>query len=391
VSGLLGPLLEASHELAPADVPRFLERALRDCGLDEAVIYLVDHEQRMLVPLPPHEQRQALDIDSAPAGRAYQTETPVETEADGGHHVWLPMRDGVDRVGILAVQVAETDDALLTACRHIATLAAELLISKGQFTDRFQASQRSRTMLLGAELRWDALPPISFSTDRVSVAAGLEPAYEVMGDAFDYALNEDVLHVAIFDGMGHDLDAARLTNLALGSYRHCRRRGVPLPETYVEMDQAVATTFGPEHFVTAQLAEVDVALGSVELVNAGHPGPLLQRRGRLVPLRQSPIARPLGIGEGQEPSTIRFGLEPGDRLLFYTDGLTDALAPDGTRFGERRVADTIERTCSDMHAPSEAIRRLMHSFVEHRGAEWRDDATVVMVEWRGPRATVPTP
>jgi serine phosphatase RsbU (regulator of sigma subunit) len=149
------------------------------------------------------------------------------------------------------------------------------------------------------------------------------------------------------------------------------------------MDDVVPRSFGIEHFVTAQLARIDVERGTVELVNAGHPGPLLQRRGRLVPVRPPAITRPLGIGAG-EATVSRLALERDDRLLFYTDGLTDALAPDGSRFGEQRLAETIERACNETHLPSEAIRRLLHSLVAHRGATWRDDATVVMVEWRGP-------
>ena len=383
VKALLGPLLELRTSSRPPTC-RCSERALRDCGLDEAVIYLADHEQ--LATRSPSAARAASDARHQHHGGG--TRGPDGDTHRGRRRRWLsplaPMRDGVDRVGILAVQASECDAGLVTGCRYVATLAAELLISKGQFTDRFQVSQRSRTMVLGAELVWDVLPPISFSTDQVHAAAGLEPAYDVAGDAFDYALNDDVLHVAIFDGMGHDLDA-RLTNLALGSYRHCRRRAVPLAETYAELDDIVAGAFGPEHFVTAQLAEIDVGQGSLELVNAGHPGPLLQRRGKLVTSRPPTISRPLGIGDGRPPSISRSSLEPGDRLLFYTDGLTDAVAPDGTRFGEQRLSDTIERACSEMHAPSEAIRRLLHSFVEHRGATWRDDATVVMSSGVGQR------
>ena len=53
----------------------------------------------------------------------------------------------------------------------------------------------------------------------------LEPAYEVAGDAFDYALNDDRLHVAVFDGMGHGIASTLLSTLAVGAYRHARRNG----------------------------------------------------------------------------------------------------------------------------------------------------------------------
>ena len=76
-------------------------------------------------------------------------------------------------------------------------------------TGRFPGSWRSYPE--APCVRWASLPPLSFSCARVSVAAALEPALEGSGDAFDYALNGDVLHVGIFDGMGHDLASSLLT------------------------------------------------------------------------------------------------------------------------------------------------------------------------------------
>jgi serine phosphatase RsbU (regulator of sigma subunit) len=300
--------------------------------------------------------------------------------------LWLPMRDGVDRLGVLALSGEHFDEETITRCREIATVVAQLLISKSQFTDRNAVMRRSRAMTLGAEFRWELLPPISFSCEAVSVAAALEPAYEVAGDAFDYALNGDELHVAVFDGMGHGLEASRLTNLTIAAYRHCRRRGVDIETTGDELDRVIAEVFGAEQFVTAQIAVLDTRIGTLRLLNAGHPGPLLIRGGRTVMPSPPRVGVPLGVG-------ARFGgcarlttlvLEPQDRVLFYTDGLTDAVAPDGTPFGIGRLVESVNRACSDAVPPSEAVRRLMHSVVAHRGAVWRDDAMVVMVTWQPP-------
>lgn len=381
VHALLGGLLDEAHMLAPSDLVPLLQRRLQALAFTEVVVYVVDHEQRRLVPLPPTEAN-VIGIDATLGGRVYQTMSTAMAGTDPVR-LWLVIRDGVDRLGVLMLERFAYDDELVEACTQLAALVAQLLLSKNQLTDEFVVARRSREMALGAEIRWTSLPPLSFSCDRVSVAAALEPAHEVSGDAFDYALNGNVLHVAIFDGMGHQLDSSLLTDLAVAAYRHARRRGASIEEMYVEIDRLLRDRYDDGRFVTAQLAVLDVRRGELGWLNAGHPGPLLVRRGRVIALRGRAVALPLGLGDvGTGEVTVQSQtLEPGDRLLFYTDGLTEARAPDGSLFGEARLVDTIERACSDQHAPAEAVRRLMHALGEFRKHEWHDDASIVMVQW----------
>jgi serine phosphatase RsbU (regulator of sigma subunit) len=381
VQALLGRLLDEAHVIAPDDLLPLLQRELEALEFSEVVVYLVDHEQRGLVPLPP-SKGEAIGIEGSLAGRVYQTASTALAGAEPVR-LWQVIRDGVDRLGVLMLARASFDDDLVAACRQLAALVAQLLLSKNQLTDEFVVARRSREMALGAEIRWGSLPPLSFSCERVSVAAALEPAHEVSGDAFDYALNGDVLHVGIFDGMGHELESSLLTDLTVAAYRHARRRGSSVEEMYLEIDQLLRDRFDDGRFVTAQLAVLDVEGGELRLLNAGHPGPLLVRRGRVINLRGRRVALPLGLGDVGDADADQqiHALEPGDRLLFYTDGLTEARAPDGSQFGEERLVDTIERACSDQHPPAEAVRRLMHTLGEFRDHEWHDDASIVMVQW----------
>ncbi len=72
-------------------------------------------------------------------------------------------------------------------------------------------------------------------------------------------------------------------------------------------------------------------------------------------------------------------LEPGDRLLLYTDGITEARSPDGEFFGEQRLADFI--AAAGDPAP-EMVRRLMRRLLLHQADQLQDDATIVVLEWR---------
>jgi serine phosphatase RsbU (regulator of sigma subunit) len=141
--------------------------------------------------------------------------------------------------------------------------------------------------------------------------------------------------------------------------------------------------FGIGRFVTAQLATFDVTTGRLDLVSAGHPGPLLVRERHVIDLQADRPAVPLGLGDLDVGElTIRSHLlQPDDRLLFYTDGLTEARAPDGSLFGVERLVETVERARGDTHVLAEAVRRLMHTLGAFRDDVWRDDATLMMVHW----------
>jgi serine phosphatase RsbU (regulator of sigma subunit) len=79
-------------------------------------------------------------------------------------------------------------------------------------------------------------------------------------------------------------------------------------------------------------------------------------------------------------------LEPGDCVLLYTDGVTEARTPDGEMFGLDRLIDLTQSNASDLAHPEEIVRRLVGSVLTHQASELRDDATVVLVRWEGPPA-----
>ena len=383
LDALVAKLLRDAHRLAPLEVRSKVTRDLADLGFEDVAVYVVDHGQRTLVPMPPSDgDDDVLDIDSTIGGRVYQSEV-VTRDADDPSRVWFPVRDGIDRLGVMRLGRGTWDDELVAGCQSLAAVVAGLLVSKGKYTDDFAWAQRRQSMELGAELCWSLLPPLSFSTGIVSVAAALEPAYAVSGDSFDYALNGQTLHLAIFDGMGHDLGAARLAELMVLGYRHCRREHRTLDETYVALDGLLRDAFGVGRFVTAQLATLDVSTGTLDLVSAGHPGPLLVRDRHVIDLQADRATLPLGLGD-LEVGELRIRshlLQPDDRLLFYTDGLTEARAPDGSSFGVERLVDTVEVARGDTHVLAEAVRRLMHTLGTFRDDVWRDDATLMMVHW----------
>ena len=365
--------------LAPDALAAEIADAAVRCGLHEAAVYLVDQEQQILLPLVAGGAA-AVDVDGTVAGRVFQTERPLTVGDDRSWTIWLPLLDSTDRLGVLKLRSPFVSEDLVVAASSFAGAVGELIVSKTQYGDGLVLARRRREMALPAELRWPVLPPLTFVTDRVGIACVLEPAYDVAGDAFDYAMNGDVLHFAIFDAMGHELEATQMANLALGAYRHGRRRKLDLPSIYREMDAALTARHGIDRFVTAQLAELDTNRGVLRWLSAGHPYPLLLRGGRLVTELQAEPCLPIGLAT--DPGTpAEVSLEPGDRLLFFTDGMVEARSPGGERFSEARLAELTTRALADHQTLAETARRLVRSVRLHRDGPLQDDATLLFVSW----------
>ncbi|SOE27709.1 PP2C family protein-serine/threonine phosphatase [Streptomyces sp. OK228] len=383
---LLGVLLDRARLLPPQLIaPLIAEEVARIGGRDVSIL-LQDYAQELLVPLPGkklHVSQPEPIIDS-PAGRAFLRGHVVEVpQTPSGVRMYLPLLDGSDTVGVMALTldaVGHDDRRLLS---RLSGLVADMLVTKGSYTDQFFQARRREPMSVSAEIQWSLLPPLSMTVPQVEVAGILEPAYRVAGDSFDYALNDNILHAAVIDAMGHGLDAATMATVAIGAYRHARRVFISLAEKYAFMDDAISRQFGSDHFVTAQLMHVNVATGEMALVNAGHPAPLLIRDGQVVQQLESATTLPIGFG-GEEPRIREHTLQKGDRVLCYTDGIIEEHVNGGEQFGEERLIRCVNRLGEE---PSQGLRadlrRLSHTLKRERSGRTTDDATLFMIEWHG--------
>lgn len=352
-------------------------------GGRDVEVLLQDYDQMSLAPLPGERLVVGVPqpIDGSVAGRAFQTNKSIELPQGDGIRLYVPLLDGSDRVGVLVFTLDHVDDHDRRLARRLAGLAADMLVTKSMYTDQFVQARRKHPMSLSAELQWQLLPPMMMSTPQVAVAGALEPAYSVAGDSFDYALNNNILHVVMIDAMGHGLDAAVMATLAIVAYRHARRTNVELSDLYAAMDAAIAAQFDVDRFATAQMARLDVVSGLLQWVNAGHPAPLLLRGGRIVATLDSPTTLPVGFG-GATPIVTERMLQRGDRVLFFTDGLIEEHAHGGAEFGETRLRDLIELAEQEGRPIQETVRRLSRKLMLERGAT-TDDATLLIIEWRG--------
>jgi serine phosphatase RsbU (regulator of sigma subunit) len=387
---MLNGLIVAARLNTPDDLASLFLDHVRALGAEDVTLYLVDHEQYLLVPLPQlaAPDRPPLPIEATLAGRCFRRLQAQQSH--GGQRLWLPILDGLERLGVLELRFppgsSRADEEEMQA---FAALVAELILVKSNYGDLFHKVRRRQPMSLAAEIAWNLLPPLTFGTDRLIISAVLAPAYDVGGDSFDYAVDATTARFAVFDAMGHGLDAGWLATVAIGAYRNSRRHDLDLPATVAALHTALNAQFADGQFVTAVLAELDLASGRLTWHCAGHPAPLLLRHGRVVKTLETGRGLPLGLDGSAAIAEER--LEPGDRLLLFTDGVPDARSGDGEFFGLERLADIVSREDAAGHPAPETMRRLMHAILAHQAGDLRDDATTMLVEWQGGGAQRITP
>ncbi|AKL64745.1 MULTISPECIES: PP2C family protein-serine/threonine phosphatase [Streptomyces] len=397
---VLGGLLAASHLMSWRDLPGAVRTYAARAGLEDALIYLADLQERVLVLLPgaapggtgadagPGAGADAeLRIDATVAGRAFQLGRVLPQGPGGvesGHQWWLPLLSGTERLGVLRVTTARDDAATAARMRLLATAVALLVVSKRDSSDAHARLVRTREMNVAAEMQWNLTPPQTYADGQVVICGVMEPAYEIGGDAFDYALADDVLHLSVFDAMGHDTSAGMTANLAVATSRNNRRHGMDLARTSEAIEEVLLGEFRRERYVTAVLADLNTRTGRLTWVNRGHHPPVVIRGGRWSALLHCPPGHPMGTDLGLATTVCHEQLEPGDRLVLYTDGITEARNPDGLQFGLDGFMDFLIRHHSDGLPVPETLRRLTHAILDHHRERLADDATVVLAEWLGP-------
>jgi len=221
-------------------------------------------------------------------------------------------------------------------------------------------------MSLPATMQWELLPPLNTRTPQVVIAGLLEPAYDIAGDAFDYAVGDSDLQFAIIDGMGHGIASTLLTGLAVGAYRHARRNGAPIPEIHKAIDQALTDYYGDDSFATGIVGKLTTATGRLEWSCAGHPPPLLLQGGEVHEL--APTGTVMGrlsrAGYAEQAREIA----PGDRVVIFSDGITEAASPAGEPFGDARLrAFLIDHATLPVEAFAAALLDALAAWSGHAG------------------------
>lgn len=381
VSTAVAELLRRTWDIPANELTRIVGVAGDVLGATAATILVADYGLLSLRALDDHGPTDdAQPIEATLAGRALARGEVVTSGIDPTI-VYVPLTEGSERVGVLELSSDCWDEDHAVLAGPVAQLLVLLLISKRRYTDAVLRSRRSERLSTAAEIQWGLLPPLACAANGVSLSGILEPAYSIGGDSFDYALEPSGVQFAIIDALGHGMSAVLLSVAVINALRNARRDGRSISDAYAAAGSVLEEEFARTAFVTGQIGTLDVPTGQLVWLNAGHPLPLLARDGHVRELACRP-SLPMGLGGAVDEVAVE-RLQPGDTVLFYTDGAVESRSPRGEPFGVPRLIDHLAVAVQEGVAPAETVRRLSTSIVAYNGAALSDDATLLLLEYHG--------
>ncbi|KAB1915067.1 PP2C family protein-serine/threonine phosphatase [Micromonospora sp. AMSO31t] len=373
-----GPEDRARRSLTEAPTDQLVDRLAAELeqsyGITRTELYQVDYRLAALLPLGGGE---SIVTPGHPAWRCFDHQEPTVSEGTG----WFPVGMRGERRGVLRISPVPGDPAALAELDAVATALGHELAAVAATTDIYLTARRSRRLTLAAEMQWELLPGRSRIRPSFSLAGQLEPAYAVRGDGFDWSDDGHRLWLSVINGSGEGVAASMLTSLATHALRNARRAQLGLADQAALADQATYALHRGEQHLSALLLELDLATGTLNVVDAGSP--------RLVLLRDGEVTEqvldkqfPLGMFEGTDYREQRFELRRGDRLFVVSDGVIDATS-ERIRYGETALDRFLRRT--GPMEPLDAVRSLIGDLRAFVAGDLVDDAVVVCLDWLGPQ------
>ncbi|MFN3597876.1 MAG: PP2C family protein-serine/threonine phosphatase [Rubricoccaceae bacterium] len=432
----------AGRVLAPAELAEAIAGGPVEAGLaDVAWLALADARRGSLRPtvvaacgLSPARAEALADApalaQAARSGALLLRQAPADHRVHArpgtgiGSLAVLPLAAGGQPLGALfaarrEADAFEPDDA--AALEAFAAQAALALSHAQLFSDALERDRLARELQLAREVQQRLLPARLPRIPGLDVAAAERPAAEVGGDYYDaLRLGDDCLGVIVADVSGKGAAAAFYMAQMKGIFQAASGLTRAPAAFLARANAALRASLPRGAFVSALYAVVDGAAGTLTLARAGHCPALLARADGVRTLRPPGLALGLDAGPlfertlGEE----QLALAPGDVLVLYTDGLTEARhtgpqsddrqsddrqsddrqsddrqsddrQSDGEEFGHERLARTL---AAHRHLPADALRDALldahYAFAGHDAPA--DDVTLVVLRWDGPEGTSPT-
>lgn len=353
-----------------------MRESLSDTGFGSR-LWLSDYRQNSLSAVDEPTALETSVADSA-VGRVFTSQRSTVVVSGDNAMTYVPVTTRGQRLGVLQVtappgRLTETD---LEYLAQLATDLAVEVLAAAAMTDHFEHYRRVRALTVAAEIQWALLPATAHDDPRFTLAGILEPAYSIAGDAFDWAVQGDVLTIAMCDGAKRGVPTALSTALCIGALRNARRAPVSFADQAALADQALYAYYGGDNYVSALLLQIDLAAGTATVIDAGSPRLLRIRDGAIEPIALE-AQLPLGMFEETRYVEQHIDLAPGDRLVIVTDGVH--AAGSTTRFGDQRLLTVLAQASHE--SAQEMLRHMMGALHSHEQDELEDDAAAICLDF----------
>jgi sigma-B regulation protein RsbU (phosphoserine phosphatase) len=240
-----------------------------------------------------------------------------------------------------------------------------------------EKEQAESEMRIAGEVQASYLPSQELESDEIELAAKLLPAHFAAGDLYDYVkLDDGRIFFALGDVSGKGIPAALFMTMVLTLIRAGRER-IMLDELMFWLNNSLATVNPENTFVTLILGIANPKTGEVIYCNGGHNPPLLCRSNGKCFYEPKTKSTVVGVFSGIKFPVYKLLLEYNDRLIFYTDGVTEAMSLDGQLFGEKRLLNIVQ-TCRNTETPHDSIQQIISTVQQFtEGAHQSDDITIL--------------
>jgi sigma-B regulation protein RsbU (phosphoserine phosphatase) len=239
--------------------------------------------------------------------------------------------------------------------------------------DARHAREQEEARLIQRTLLPSAMPQIS----TCEVAARWQPASGIGGDCYDLVrFNATRFGVSIADVVGKGLPAALLMSNLQAAVRAFATEEARPSQVTASVNRLLCRNIAVGKFVTFAYAIIDAEAGVIDYANAGHNPPALVRAdGRVDRFDRTGLV--LGVTADWTYTSGTSTLDPGDRLVVFTDGITEAASADDAEFGDDRLIDTIRR---HRREPADTLARSLSEAVSTwTGGTFQDDATLIVL------------
>lgn len=316
----------------------------------------------------------------------------IQTLKQTGARLAIPLRAKKDIVGLLLLgppmgrsEFSVIEKRVLRACAE----QFALMIENARLTERIVEQEKlRRDLALAAEVQKRLLPEKSPETSLATIAAHSVPARTVGGDYFDFLeVGDRRIGIALADIAGKGVAAALIMSAVHASLRIIAAEGtVSLPELAAKMNRFLYRSTRSSSYATFFYAQVDEESRQLRYVNAGHNPPYLLRRadgnpnGSMLQIDElSTGGMIIGMFPQVSYEEAIVDLRTGDILVIFTDGVTEALNPEGEEFGEARLKNLLRGVSHlDVEEMSSQISQELRTWISH--AEQHDDLTFILMK-----------
>jgi serine phosphatase RsbU (regulator of sigma subunit) len=352
--------------------------AARQIGQDEPPAMRIS---RTITEKVLHEGKAILSTDAGQDERFLSSDSVLELNM---RSILCAPLVGVSREPLGMIQLDAQDQTRqftpedLDVLVNIANLVGQAVEHARLHETALQFDRRERDLATARQVQQHFLPQERPTLVGYELFDYYHPADVVGGDYFGYTpLPDGRLAIAVGDVAGHGVPAALLMARLCADARYCLVT-TPVPRDAVRMLNRQLTRQNLNFFITFALCVVDPARNELLVVNAGHMQPMLRRAatGEVHSLGADIARPPLGIDANINYEQLSLTLEPGDVLMMYTDGLSEARDNSGDVYGTDRIQEIMSRP----HHAEELVRELLGDVRDFAlGSEQEDDVCIVIL------------